>query len=305
MKSAAAARLSAMRDRMKGAEFRWLNEEMYTTESSELFNKVQGEPELFHKYHTGYRRQASTWPCNPLEEVEKWIRQHFTTKHRVGDFGCGEAALAAKLKGWKIHSFDLVAANSYITPCNIAQVPLQDATLDLAIYCLSLMGPDWPSFLEEAKRLLKSDGHLIVVEVESRFTDKQQFINSVVQQGYTTLVNRSLTKYFAFIVFVKNSKLTRFVLQNKKMRDIEEQSCLPGQQHGAVTCDDDNTTSRQVFTSQTPRRRAHNRRRLKGRTPRFIKIMCFAHLQKPVRAKLATKSFLNPGLLQPCLYKKR
>lgn len=36
-----------------------------------------------------------------------------------------------------------------------SQVPLESKTLDAAIFCLSLMGTDWPSFLREAKRVLR------------------------------------------------------------------------------------------------------------------------------------------------------
>jgi hypothetical protein len=55
----------------------------------------------------------------------------------------------------KVHSFDLVAANERVTACNISRVPLPNASLDVAIFCLSLMGVDFIKFIHEAHRTLK------------------------------------------------------------------------------------------------------------------------------------------------------
>ena len=65
------------------------------------------------------------------------------------------AKIAASVPN-RVHSFDLVAANERITACDIAHVPLGDATLDCAIFCLSLMGTDFVRFLKEAHRTLKA-----------------------------------------------------------------------------------------------------------------------------------------------------
>ena len=86
----------------------------------------------------------------------------------VADFGCGEARLATSVKQ-KTHSFDLVAANDRITACDIANVPLPDASVDVAVFCLALMGTNYFDFLREAKRVLRDGGLLLVAEVVSRF----------------------------------------------------------------------------------------------------------------------------------------
>ena len=86
----------------------------------------------------------------------------------VADFGCGEARLAATIPH-KTHSFDLVAANERITACDIASVPLEDSSVDVAVFCLALMGTDYFTFLTEARRVLKHGGLLLIAEVSSRF----------------------------------------------------------------------------------------------------------------------------------------
>lgn len=44
-----------------------------------------------------------------------------STSQVVADFGCGEAIIAQSVAN-KVHSFDLVAKNEFVTPCNMAKV---------------------------------------------------------------------------------------------------------------------------------------------------------------------------------------
>lgn len=72
----------------------------------------------------------------------------------VADFGCGEARLAESISQ-KCYSFDLVAANNRVIACNMAHVPLPADSVDVAVFCLSLMGTNLKDFLLEANRILK------------------------------------------------------------------------------------------------------------------------------------------------------
>lgn len=74
----------------------------------------------------------------------------------VADFGCGDAKLAQKFPEIKIHSFDLVAVNQYVTPGDMAHTSLANGSVDIAIFCLSLMGTNLQSFIKEANRVLKT-----------------------------------------------------------------------------------------------------------------------------------------------------
>lgn len=49
-----------------------------------------------------------------------------------------------------------------MTACDIANVPLKDATVDIAVFSLSLMGTNATDFLLEARRVLKPNGVLKV-----------------------------------------------------------------------------------------------------------------------------------------------
>ena len=82
--------------------------------------------------------------------------------------GCGEARLARSLPN-TVHSFDLVAANDQVTASDIAHVPLTDSSVDVVVFCLSLMGTNLKDFIFEASRILKVGGTLKIAELESRF----------------------------------------------------------------------------------------------------------------------------------------
>lgn len=184
---------------LQGAQFRQLNEQLYTQSSTASFTMMKKAPRLFEtvcstshqplrscrpvyllylQYHAGFRSQVNGWPINPLDIIIDEVRK-LPPGAVVADMGCGEARLAATLApknggpGGKIsvHSFDLVCppGNPYITPCDIAQVPLASGSCDVVVFCLSLMGTNYADFLREADRLLKPGGKLLIAEVRSRF----------------------------------------------------------------------------------------------------------------------------------------
>jgi ribosomal RNA-processing protein 8 len=120
--------------------------------------------------------------------------------------GCGEAELARDLHHQhEISSFDLVAANSFITVSDIANVPLPDECVDTAVFCLSLMGTNLDEFLAEAYRILKIRGELIIAEVESRLADPATFQGWVEGQGFQRAKNLpgSVDKMFILQRYIK------------------------------------------------------------------------------------------------------
>ena len=66
----------------------------------------------------------------------------------------------------------------------MAQVPLADSTLDVAIFSLALMGSNIGDYLREAHRTLKLDGQLHVIEPTSRFRQREQFVNDLATLGF-------------------------------------------------------------------------------------------------------------------------
>ncbi|KAG2456398.1 ARFP2 protein, partial [Polypterus senegalus] len=64
------------------------------------------------------------------------------------------------------------------------QVPLPDNSVDIVVFCLSLMGTNLCDFLVEANRVLVSNGVLKIAEVASRFNDIRDFITALARLGF-------------------------------------------------------------------------------------------------------------------------
>lgn len=119
------------------------------------------------------------------KEIEALPRNTRSGICTIADLGCGEAQLAqavsssgsspskgpvsVKPLNLSIHSFDLAGSSPLITIADIRCLPLADSSIDLAIFCLALMGTNWIDFIEEAWRVLRWKGECWVSEVGSRF----------------------------------------------------------------------------------------------------------------------------------------
>jgi ribosomal RNA-processing protein 8 len=191
---------------LDGSRFRWLNESLYTESSSKSFTMFQNDPKLFDAYHSGFRSQTKGWPVNPVDECLGYIMASCGPGSTVGDFGCGDAKLAQRLKdSMSVHSFDLVSVNPLVTACNIACVPLEDSTLDIAVFSLSLMGTDWPRFVSEAQRCLKVGGTLYIAEVQSRFKSFEDFVEGFGTSFEVLRVENPKDRYFVTVVLKKRN----------------------------------------------------------------------------------------------------
>lgn len=199
---------SAMRQKLVSARFRHLNQTLYTAPSDTALDLFAQNPEMFEDYHAGFRQQVSVWPENPVDNFIATLRARGNVKppkfkdkrggkggpppsskdggmalprtHGVAiiaDLGCGDARLAQTLKesgdtttlNLKILSYDLHSPSPLVTKSDISNLPSAEGSVDVAIFCLALMGTNWISFIEEAYRILHWKGELWVAEIKSRF----------------------------------------------------------------------------------------------------------------------------------------
>ncbi|KAJ4729306.1 Ribosomal RNA-processing protein 8 [Melia azedarach] len=238
--------LDKMRARLSGGHFRMLNEKLYTCTGKEALDYFKENPALFNTYHSGYQEQMSHWPELPVNIIIKWLKDR-SPSLIVADFGCGDARLAKSVKN-KVFSFDLVSDDPSVIACDMSNIrldkikltsvncitiyvaihpvlknmtPLDSSSIDAAVFCLSLMGTNFSSYLQEAHRVLKPRGWLLIAEVKSRFDPNtggagpNEFSKAVCDLGFVPVSKDFSNKMFILLYFKKKEK------QNSKSKEIE------------------------------------------------------------------------------------
>jgi Hypothetical methyltransferase len=117
--------------------------------SATTHERLQRDPAEWQHYHDELSRIRLVWPVDPEHEFIRWAQRR--TDLVIGDFGCGRASVRAALSDRHlIHSFDHVAASPDVIACDMAHVPLEDEMLDVALFCLSMMGSNATDYVREA-----------------------------------------------------------------------------------------------------------------------------------------------------------
>ena len=193
-----------MSSKLSGAKFRWINEQLYTTSSNAAVEMFKEDPSLFSVYHQGFSEQTSKWPVSPVDNVIAYV-QELPRESIIADFGCGEAMLAATVPH-TVHSFDLVACNDRVTTCDMADVPLPPSSVDLVVFCLSLMGTNVADFIGEGVRVLRKGGKLKICEIASRFTSVDEFVTTLKTFGLKLTSKQTIGKMFVDFEFTLMAK---------------------------------------------------------------------------------------------------
>ncbi|MFB2898623.1 zinc-ribbon domain-containing protein [Aerosakkonemataceae cyanobacterium BLCC-F50] len=175
-------------------DFSQMNRLWNQTHSAKTHQRLQENPEEWAQYHTLYQESRQDWAIVPYEEMIRWCQQE--SGFVIGDFGCGEAKLAEAISDrHTVYSFDHIAINNNVIACDMSHVPLNDEELGVAIFSLSLMGSNFTDYLREARRTLKLDGQLHIIEATSRFGNKDQFCADLEALGFAIIRVEDMWKF--------------------------------------------------------------------------------------------------------------
>lgn len=197
------------KNQMSSSLLRLMDEALYSSDTK----NVPLDKDKFEAYHKAYALVCEKWPTKPIDYIAKFIRKRILPKSsikklRFADIGCGcDPLLKKKLPSKaKVMSFDLISAHEDIIEANMELLPVQDSTINCAVYSLSLMAKNLGQVLLEGKRVLKIGGSMLIVEVTSRFEGREKkFIGKLERIG---LKHRSMAQlkpngYFTFFHFTK------------------------------------------------------------------------------------------------------
>jgi len=225
-------KLSNSEAKLRTSRFRYLNQQLYTQTGEASFKMFKKDPAAFKAYHEGYMEQASKWPAgDPLQKIIEDIKKQCKTSRlesiQIADFGCGEARLARHLPSFNITSLDLVALKPDVIACDMGNSPLNANSMDIVVFCLSLMGTNLKDYLSEANRVLKTGGTMKIAEVRSRFANigTGSFITTVNKYGFKMMPDSREDNnegYFLFFDFKKNHNC----VNKKKLPELLLKPCI-------------------------------------------------------------------------------
>ncbi|KDQ64703.1 hypothetical protein JAAARDRAFT_188006 [Jaapia argillacea MUCL 33604] len=215
-----------MKQSLDGARFRWINEELYKSDSKHAHEMMREHSNVYSEYHKGFRHQVQSWPTNPVSHYINTLST-YPPKTVIADLGCGDAALARALvpKGFTVLSFDLVSDDKFVVEADICEkIPLpgsevtedegsrsgEGQVVDVVVCALSLMGTNWPGCVREAWRVLRSGGELKIAEVASRFADVEEFISLISSIGFKLKSKDDSNTHFTLFEFKKIGRKSHF-----------------------------------------------------------------------------------------------
>jgi hypothetical protein len=184
----------------KLGDFSEMNRLWSVSNSTTTGDKLKDNPEIWYQYHTLYREKRKEWNEIPYEVLGNKISVR--PDWIVGDFGCGENLLSKNIPN-KVYSFDHVAIDENVIPCDISNVPLDNNVLDVAVFSLSLMGTNYRDYLEEGHRTLRPYGLIMVCEPKGTWEENPTELLDILRGiGFTVDIDR-VTDKFIYITGIK------------------------------------------------------------------------------------------------------
>ena len=153
--------------------------------SDNLAHHFQQNPSDFAEYHRIRDENMSTYdqediPCNRIITELKKFKTRKTKQ--VVDMGCGTAKISEYFKEdnrFKFTNYDHVAINDTVQVCDISHMPLEDDSVDICIMSLALWGSNSEEYIQEAFRVLDSQGTLYIIDSTKRWSEKDELQNII------------------------------------------------------------------------------------------------------------------------------
>lgn len=157
-------------------------------------------------YHDGFKNQVKKWPKNPVDIIIGELKKDKYKGKVIADLGCGEGKLELEIKKHDpervVYSYDIGKIADHVIQADIANLPLENETLDVAIFSLSLMSTNFLDMLLEANKKLKPNGLLFVAEVSSRL-EINKFVGLLKMTGFEKKKIGQIETFFYIMIFQK------------------------------------------------------------------------------------------------------
>ena len=197
------------------SELSELHKKYKTMNSKNLHQVFQENPEDWYNYHKISEENEESFPTKEIprnriiEELNK-IKTKRTKK--VVDMGCGKAQIAEHFDNdskYNFINYDHIKSNEIITCCDISQTPEEDDSVEICILSLAMWGSNCKEYIQEAYRILESNGTLFIIEPTKRWSEKDEQQNiisgteacrlkNLLEENNFQILNQSIEKFSFF-----------------------------------------------------------------------------------------------------------
>lgn len=172
------------------------------TNSKRFHTEITENPTDWFEYHKARHENMKTWGEIPYEYIASKIKN----KNRVvADFGCGENLMKTFIPNNKVYSFDHIAIDDSVIECDMSHTPLEDESIDIAVFSLALWGSNYEDYFKEAYRLLNYDGLMYIAEPTKSYdeTQRDELVGMLKANGFTPVGNIEVRGKFFYITVIK------------------------------------------------------------------------------------------------------
>ena len=177
------------------SEMSQLHQRYKTLKSENLQKEFNENPELWHKYHTISEENEKSFPNQDIPRnrvIQELDELKYKKTKYVVDMGCGKAQISQYFKDdkrFEFTNYDHISSNDTIISCDISKIPLEDNEVDICILSLAMWGSNCEEYIQEASRILESNGLLYIIEPTKRWSDKDENGNIIEGKEGSKLTN--------------------------------------------------------------------------------------------------------------------
>ena len=181
-----------------------IHQKANTSTSKHMHDWFINNPEAWKEYHKQREIAKSTWEEDPVDVIAQEINERNDT-NIIADLGCGLAKLSKIIKTPnKVISVDHYSEDSNVIKADISNLKeyIEDNSVDITVFCLSLWGTNYLDYIKEAYRIAGKRGILYIVEPNNEFNfDKLK--DDIKQIGFNKR-SETIRGKFTYLTFEKN-----------------------------------------------------------------------------------------------------
>jgi SAM-dependent methyltransferase len=163
------------------SELSVLHQQYKTMRSDTLAQHWVDHPMAWHDYHRISETNEESFPSEsiPRNQIIRELEKIKTKRpKRVLDLGCGKALISKHFQNkgdtrFQFTNIDHVASNETVQVGDISKLPFEDDSVEICILSLAMWGSNCKEYIQEAYRVLETNGILYIIEPTKRWTETE------------------------------------------------------------------------------------------------------------------------------------